>query len=142
MQRLPHPEALSMYSWITAAHQTVDVTYRRLRELALKQVQLLVQCMLWGLQAMAAGLPVIAVAAGGLLDIVTQPGIAGTNSICACDTAQAHTCKFGTTAGQHHHSAPVTCQGHVHPTTWLKKALAAAAAVSWCRTPVDKGQHR
>jgi hypothetical protein len=39
-----------------------------------------------GLQAMAAGLPVIAVAAGGLLDIVTQPGVAGANSVWA--TAQ------------------------------------------------------
>lgn len=29
------------------------------------------------LEAMAAGLPVIAVAAGGLLDIITQPGTTG-----------------------------------------------------------------
>jgi hypothetical protein len=31
-------------------------------------------------QAMAAGLPVIAVAAGGLLDIMTQPGVTGDTS--------------------------------------------------------------
>ena len=45
-------------------------------------------------QAMAAGLPVIAVAAGGLLDIMTQPGVTG-------DTPQNTARSTGIGPGRH-----------------------------------------
>ncbi len=36
------------------------------------------------LEAMASGLPVVAVAAGGLVDIITKPGLIGACTPCIC----------------------------------------------------------